>query len=75
MTSHLSLEDFSRYFEKEKNHLVWFKLILIKDLRSQKKKKNTDWSSEKWIAKRSFAIYILDLVKLCSKKRKEDTVK
>jgi len=74
MTSHLSLEDFSRYFEKEKNHLVWFKLILMKDFGSQKKK-NTDWSSEKWIAKRSFAIYIFDLVKLCSKKRKEDTAK
>jgi len=39
MTSHLSLEDFSRYFEKEKNYLVWFKLIFIKDFRSQKKKK------------------------------------
>ena len=30
---------------------------------------------EKWIAKRSFAIDILDLVKLCSKNRKEDTAK
>jgi len=39
MTSHLSLKDFSRYFEKEKNHLVWFKLILMKDFGSQKKKK------------------------------------
>ena len=46
----------------------------MKDFGSQKKK-NTDWSSEKQIAKISFAIYILDLVKLCSKKRKEDTAK
>jgi len=39
MTSHLSLKDFSRYFEKEKNHLVWFKLILMKELwRSEEKK-------------------------------------
>ena len=72
MTSHLSLEDFSRYFEKEKNHLVWFKLIKTLEVR---RKRNTDWSSEKWIAKRSFAIDILDLVKLCSKKRNEDTAK
>jgi hypothetical protein len=36
-----------------------------------RRKKNTDWSSENWIAKRSFAIYIFDLVKLCSEKRKD----
>jgi len=74
MTSHLSLEDFSRYFEKEKK-IIWYgsNSYSWKTL-EVRRKENTDWSSEKWIAKRSFAIYIFDLVKLCSKKRK-DTAK
>ena len=59
----------------ERIKLIWYGLNSNLYETLEVWRKNTDWSSEKWIAKRSFAIYILDLVKPCSKKRKEDTAK
>ena len=58
-----------------KKKIIWYGLNSFNQTLEVRRKENTDWSSEKWIAKRSFTIYVLDLVKLCSKKKKEDTAK